>query len=200
MVAVGFGQGITRRRVLAGSAAFLGSAAMTSLLRRSSLTAIVVDQMRSAKIPGLALGIARHGRVLSAEGHGFADLELRRPVTADSMFHVASVTKTVTATAIMMLVDAGRLGLDDAIDDHLDFVVRNPVHPATPITVRHLLMHVSSISDDTYYEIDFRTPNADSTLLLRTFLKDYLATTGAETPASSPRSTSTQSQRRVSRC
>ena len=90
------------------------------------------------------------------------------------MFHLASVTKTVTATAVMMLVEAGKIDLDAPANRYLDFDVINPDHPTVAITVRHLLMHISSISDETYYKVDFRTSGKDSPLRLDTFLRDYL--------------------------
>jgi CubicO group peptidase (beta-lactamase class C family) len=142
------------------------------------LGAFVVDQMRQANIPGLALGVACNGAVRLVQGYGHADIEHRRPVTTETMFHIASVTKTVTATAIMQLVDAGILGLDEPVGGHLDFPLRNPHHPDMSITFRHLLMHTSSISDANYYAIDFRQRGRDSTMSLAEFLKDYLAPDG----------------------
>ncbi|HEY0307828.1 MAG TPA: serine hydrolase, partial [Acidobacteriaceae bacterium] len=86
---------------------------------------------------------------------------------------------TVTATGAMMLVEAGRIRLDDPVNAHLDFEVVNPAHPDAQITVRHLLMHLSSISDETYYNVDFQTSGGDSPLALRDFLKSYLVPGGA---------------------
>lgn len=142
------------------------------------LDAFVADQMRQASIPGLALGVASNGAVRFVQGYGHADIEQRRPVTTQTMFHIASVTKTVTATAIMQLADAGRLSLDEAVGGYLDFPLRNPHHPDVSITFRHLLMHTSSISDANYYAIDFRQRGRDSTIPLAEFLKDYLAPGG----------------------
>lgn len=138
----------------------------------------MADQLKTSNVPGCAVGLAARGRTLLAKGYGFANLASRRPVTAASMFHIASVTKTVTATAIMRLAELGRLTIDDAVEQHLDFTVRNPTHPDTPITIRHLLTHTSGIVDDTYYKVDFRTHGRDSSLALDALMKAYLVRGG----------------------
>ncbi|SNS60174.1 CubicO group peptidase, beta-lactamase class C family [Sphingopyxis indica] len=135
--------------------------------------------MRTAAIPCLAVGLARNGHVRFARGYGLADVARRKRVTVDSIFHLASVTKTVTATGITMLVEDGRLALDEPVNRHLDFAVANPFAPDVPITVRQLQMHISSISDATYYEVDFRTPGRGSPLALGDFLRDCLVPGGA---------------------
>jgi CubicO group peptidase (beta-lactamase class C family) len=174
---------ISRRRLLAaGLAAFVLPSFGRQLDRliESSPTfdAFVAKQMRLAKIPGLAVGLARAGVVRLARGYGYADIDRRRPVTAETLFHLASVTKTVTATAIMQLAEAGRLSMDEPVARHLDFPLANPRHPDVPITFRHLLMHTSSISDAKYYEVDFREQGRDATLPLADFLKEYLVPGG----------------------
>ena len=143
-----------------------------------ALDAFVAAQMARAGIPGLAAGVARDGKVRLARGYGFADLASRRPVTADTMFHIASVTKTVTATAIMRLAQAGKLELDQPVARHLDFPLNNPHHPGAQVTFRHLLTHTSGISDAKYYEIDFRNRGGDATLALGDMLKGYLVPGG----------------------
>lgn len=142
------------------------------------LDAFVAVQMARAGIPGLAAGVARNGQVRLARGYGFADLASRRPVTADTMFHIASVTKTVTATAIMRLAQAGKLDLDRPVAPHLGFPLTNPHHPGAQVTFRHLLTHTSGISDARYYEIDFRRRGADASLPLGELLKGYLVPSG----------------------
>lgn len=162
----------------------VASVAMASTVRAGSpgtrtLDTFITGQMRAGAIPGLAIGVATAGRVRFAKGYGMADLAGRRRVTPDSMFHIASVTKTVTATGIMMLVEDGRVALDAPVNNYIDFNVVNPNTPQTPITVRHLLMHMSSISDETYYKVDFRTPGRDYPMALDDFLRSYLVPGGS---------------------
>lgn len=142
------------------------------------IDAFVRDEMEKAKIPGLALGLVRNGSVQLTRGYGVADMTSRRPVTVDTMFHIASITKTVTATAVVSLAEAGRLDLDEPVNRHLDFRLANPAHPDAPITFRHLLMHVSGISDQTYYKVDFRERGRDAVTPLAKFLNDYLVPGG----------------------
>lgn len=173
--------------LLKGRRGFLGlmagAIAAPSALRakpvpNSGFDAFMTDQLKTSGVPGCAVGLAVRGRMVLARGYGFANLARRRRVTAASMFHIASVTKTVTATAIIRLAELGRLTIDDAVERHLDFPVRNPAYPDAPITIRHLLMHMSSISDDTYYKVDFRTHGRDSPLALDALMEAYLVPGG----------------------
>ena len=97
--------------------------------------------------PGFAAGLIRDRKLSWTWGYGFADVESSTPMTADTLLNVASVSKTVTATAVLQLVEQQRLGLDDDLNTHLGFSVRNPAHPTTPITARQLLTHRASILD-----------------------------------------------------
>jgi CubicO group peptidase (beta-lactamase class C family) len=100
-------------------------------------------QMDRHKIPGLSLAVVKDGRVVYEKTYGLANLELNVPVTADTLFQIQSITKTFTAAALMLLVEEGKLSLDDPVSKHLD---------GTPdtwkaITLRHLLNHTSGIKD-----------------------------------------------------
>ncbi|AXI04728.1 class A beta-lactamase-related serine hydrolase [Aquirhabdus parva] len=173
---------IRRRRFLAAGLAAVTLPAFGKVtdVHASSdeLDAFIRGEMSRANIPGMAVGIARKGEVRLTRGYGFAEIEHRRAVTVDTLFHIASVTKTVTATAVMRLAESGKFHLDDSVAGHLDFPLINPHHPDAPITFRQLLMHTSSISDAKYYDIDFRQHGRDSTVLLGDFLKDYLVAGG----------------------
>jgi CubicO group peptidase (beta-lactamase class C family) len=99
-------------------------------------------QMKSQSIPGLALGIARNGRLVKAEGYGIADLDHDVPVTADTVFEVASITKQFTASLIMMLVEQGRLRLDDKVSAYLT----DPPDAWRDVTIYHLLTHTAGLA------------------------------------------------------
>lgn len=169
----------TRRTVLA--VALAGPALAGPTLAPASpggLDGLIAAQMKRAAIPGLSAAVTRRGRTLYARGHGFADLAQSRPVTARTMFHIASVTKTVTATAVMQLVGRGRLALDEPVAPHVDFRLAHPRFAERAITFRQLLTHTSGISDARYYEIDFRRRGADAVQPLGDFLRQYLAPGG----------------------
>jgi D-alanyl-D-alanine carboxypeptidase len=95
--------------------------------------------------PGAAIVVTRGGRTLYSGGRGLADLESRRPITADSVFRYASITKQFTAAAILRLVEQGRISLDDPVSRFFpDFP-----QPGASATVRQLLNHTSGIRDYT---------------------------------------------------
>lgn len=97
--------------------------------------------------PGLALGIVHKGELIWAKAYGTADQASGDPVTLDTRFRIASISKTFTATAILQLRDARHLRLDDPVADHLDwFTVQ--YEDAPPITIRHLLTHTSGLPRD----------------------------------------------------
>jgi CubicO group peptidase (beta-lactamase class C family) len=99
-------------------------------------------QMTSQSIPGLALGIARNGRLVKAEGYGIADLDHDVPVTVDTVFEVASITKQFTASLIMLLVEQGRLRLDDKVNAYLT----DPPDAWRDVTIYHLLTHTAGLA------------------------------------------------------
>ena len=104
-------------------------------------------RVRQRHQPGLALGIVQGGELLWGKGYGLADLEAQTPVTLDTRFRIASITKTFTATGILQLRDAGKLGLDDPVSQHLDwFDLR--FEDAPEITLRNLLTHSSGLPRD----------------------------------------------------
>jgi D-alanyl-D-alanine carboxypeptidase len=98
-------------------------------------------QLAKQHIPGFTVGIVEHGKLVSARGYGQADIELNAPVTKDTVFEIGSMTKQFTATLVMMLVEQGKIGLDDKISKYLD----HTPDAWKDITVRHLLTHTSGI-------------------------------------------------------
>ncbi len=116
-----------------------------------SVDRFVVAEMRRQRIPGLALAVISRGRVVKARGYGFANVELRVPATDSTMFQSGSVGKQFTAAGILLLVEDGKLGLDDPITKHL------PEGESLwhDVTVRQLLTHTSGIPE---YEESAQAP------------------------------------------
>jgi len=135
----------------------------------------VTDGLATTNTPGMSVAAVRGGRTLFSHGYGYADVETARHVTADTAFQIASVSKTVTGTAMMMLWQDGCFKLDDPIAPHLDFAVAHPKFPDVPITFRHLLTHTSGISDGVYDTLEFTQA---TTPPLRDFLASYLSPGG----------------------
>ncbi|HEY1171128.1 MAG TPA: serine hydrolase domain-containing protein [Verrucomicrobiae bacterium] len=110
-------------------------------------------------ISGAVTLVARNGQLAALDVVGYSDLATKKPLRADDMFWIASMTKPMTATAIMMLQDEGKLSVDDPVEKHLpefknqwlvdsqskDGMVLK--RPARPITLRDLLTHTSGIGD-----------------------------------------------------
>lgn len=96
----------------------------------------------------MAYAVVKDDQLLLSNALGMADEDLATPATASTRYLIASVSKTVTATALMQLYEQGRFGLDQDINRYLPFSVRNPSYPDDSITFRMLLSHTSSISDD----------------------------------------------------
>jgi CubicO group peptidase (beta-lactamase class C family) len=97
----------------------------------------------TADTPGCAVGVSKDGREVLTRAYGSADLEHDVPNTPDTIFEAGSVSKQFTATAILLLAQAGKLKVDDLVSKHL------PELPdyGTPITLRHLLHHTSGLRD-----------------------------------------------------
>jgi CubicO group peptidase (beta-lactamase class C family) len=115
----------------------------------------IATWMEKQHVPGLAACIVKRDEVVWSSGYGMANLTERIPFTPDQcLFQIASITKVITATAIMQLRDKGLLKLDEDVNNFLEFSVRNPKYPDKPITFRHLLTHTSSINDsDAIYSV-----------------------------------------------
>jgi len=104
---------------------------------------LVKWEMERQGIPGLSLAVVRDGQVVLAQGYGLANVELGVAATPQTVYQLQSLTKSFTATGIMMLVEEGKVGLDDKIGKHLAV----PTDRWKNITVRHLLTHTSGIKD-----------------------------------------------------
>lgn len=101
----------------------------------------VADVMQAERIPGLAVSLTQDGRTVYEQGFGRVDLDSGRPVTPETIFGIASVTKSFTAMAIMQLAEAGQLAPDDPVLKYLpQFTMPAPTEPGS-ITISHLLSH-----------------------------------------------------------
>ena len=104
---------------------------------------LVVSYVADHHVPGLSLAVIDRGHVILTQGYGLADVENNVPASADTVYRIASISKSVTATAAMKLVDAGKLDLDAPIQRYCPDFPRKP----WPITARELLSHQSGIRD-----------------------------------------------------
>jgi len=114
----------------------------------SAVTEFVKAEMQRQHIPGLSLLVARNGNIVLAEGFGLSNVELQVPVKPESVFQSGSVGKQFTATAVMTLVEEGKIALDDPLTKYF------PDAPSSwqQVTVRNLLSHTAGFGD---YPKDF---------------------------------------------
>jgi CubicO group peptidase (beta-lactamase class C family) len=121
---------------------------------------LVRAEMQQQHIPGLTLLVSRNGKPVRAEGYGLANIELSVPTRPESIFQSGSVGKQFTATAVMMLVEAGKVGLEDPLTKYF------PDAPASwrQVTVRELLSHTAGFTDYPK-DFDFRKDYTEQDLL-----------------------------------
>jgi CubicO group peptidase (beta-lactamase class C family) len=119
----------------------------------SDLDGIMEGALRQYNSPGGSLAVAINGRLVYAKGFGFANLDRRERATANTLFNVASVTKTISTIGILTLHDAGKLNLDTPLYDLLGRppLPRRPDPRMYQVTVRHLLHHSAGWNDDSAY-------------------------------------------------
>jgi CubicO group peptidase (beta-lactamase class C family) len=103
----------------------------------------VREQMHLRHVPGLALAVVRDGHVIKESGYGLASVELDVPVSPSTVFEIGSISKQITATAVMMLVEEGKLSLDDPISK---YIAESPAS-WRGVSVRHLLTHTSGLKN-----------------------------------------------------
>jgi len=124
-------------------------------LNAAQLDSFIYSKMEQQHWPGLSMCIVRDGEIIQNGSFGFANIEQNIEVSDSTIFLIASISKTVTATALMQLYEDDEFGLDDNINNYLrpELQIINPYFPDDSITFRQLLTHTSSIDYD--YGLDF---------------------------------------------
>src|SRR3984893_1938662 len=118
--------------------------------KMSAIDHYVDAEMRREHVPGIAVGIYSRGQILLAKGYGLANIELNVPVKAETIFQSGSVGKQFASAAVMMLVEEGKVGLDDSIVKYFP----NAPESWKPILIKNLLSHTSGLAE---YETPERT-------------------------------------------
>ena len=154
-----------------------GAGAQTSGAVNSSALATFVDSLMASemardRIPGAAFVFVQDGRVLLQRGYGLADVARQRRVVPEStIWRVGSISKVFTATAVMQLVDRGKVELDVPVDRYLRRVTIPTTYPE-PVTSRHLLDHTAGFDE---IRPGTQAASADAVLPLPRFLENRLA-------------------------
>ena len=134
----------------------------------------IKTQMAQRRIPGLVVAITRNGKVGKQEAYGIANVELNAPVRNESVFEIGSVTKQFTSALILLLVEEGKLSLDDKVTRFFESAPES----WKEITIRHLLTHTSGLKN--YTDL----PGFEATKKLNA--QKFVATLGAHVLESKP--------------
>jgi serine beta-lactamase-like protein LACTB, mitochondrial len=117
--------------------------AQTASQQAPAINRLIAAYVADHHVPGLSVAVIDRGHVILSQGYGLADVENSVPATADTVYRIASMSKSITATAAMKLVEAGKLDLDAPIQKYCPDFPKKP----WPITARELLSHQSGIRD-----------------------------------------------------
>ncbi|MEG0773078.1 serine hydrolase [Clostridium sp.] len=129
-----------------------------------NLDKVIKEFMDNEPIPGLTVGVVYNKEVIYTKGFGVKNVETRESVTENSLFHMASVSKTFVATGIMQLVQQGKINLDSRLVEYLPYFQLNDER-YKKITIRQLLNHISGMPDVEDYE--WNNPQYDEGALER---------------------------------
>ena len=138
-----------RRMLRPLSVLFLALLILPDRLAADSIDDYLAREMALRKIPGLGLAVARDGAVARLSSYGLANVETGSPVTADSIFAIASLDKQITATALVKAAELGKLRLDDPVSQWIDIHLPGA-------TLRQLVSHLSGLPDDTVPSVEGR--------------------------------------------
>lgn len=130
--------------------------------------------MNTHKAVGLAVAAVYKGETIYSNAFGYRDRENKIAYKEDDLLRIASISKTFVATSIMQLVEQGKLSLDADVSTLMGFNARNPYYSSTIVTVRMLLSHTSSLSDDNGYStFDLINPSVSSSNSIRRCWNNY---------------------------
>ena len=152
----------------------LSMVAPVPVLAQNAATLAEIDRVMEhyrldAHIPGMVWGVVKDGKLVHVKGAGVQDLEAKRPVTPDSLFRIASMTKAFTALSILKLRDDGKLALDAPAETYVPELkaLKYPTEDSPKIRVRELLTHTAGfVTDDPWGDRQTPLPEADFARLL----------------------------------
>ena len=116
-----------------------------------NLTLIIKKVMKEHAIPGLSLGVVKDNKLVFVQGFGYENLHSKKPVTKNTIFHLASISKTFVSTAIMQLVEQGKIDLDEKVTMYLPYFKMADM-TYKEVTIRQMLSHNSGMPNSNDYE------------------------------------------------
>lgn len=125
----------------------------------SSADSAIQVIMGSHKVMGMSVAVVKKSKLVYAQSFGLKNQETKTALNNSDIFRIASISKSFSATAIMQLVEKRMISLDDDMSKLVGFIIRNPKYPETPITLKMVLSHRSSINDSQgYFSLDAINP------------------------------------------
>lgn len=125
----------------------------------SSADSAIQVIMGSHKVMGMSVAVVKKNELVYAQSFGLKNQETKTALNNSDIFRIASISKSFSATAIMQLVEKRLISLDDDMSKLVGFIIRNPKYPETPITLKMVLSHRSSINDSQgYFSLDAINP------------------------------------------
>ena len=132
---------------------------LKSMAQESKADVAIQQIMQENPVMGFSVAVVKNNKMIYNKSFGFKDAETKTPLSNENIFRIASISKSFSATAVMQLIEAKKLSLDQDVSELLGFKVRNPKFPETVITLRLMLSHLSSINDDQgYFSLDSINP------------------------------------------
>lgn len=130
--------------------------------RFSKVRELIINEVTSRRVPSIVVAVAEDGKIVWEEAFGWADVGNRVRATPNTIYRLGSISKTITATGLMLLVEEGKVDLDRPAVDYLPDDVRPRVYEGEirDITVRHLLNHRSGMPPyaESFFEDDSESP------------------------------------------
>jgi len=151
---------------------------LVDVSNKEELENVIESAFNLYQMPGLAYLAVKNDSVVISGAMGYANVKDKIPFTPQTRMIIASISKTIIATAIMQLVENGRIDINEDINQYLPFTVRNPKYPNEPITTKMLLTHTSSITDGGYISAFYLYGFVDYPVTLLNFEKEYLSENG----------------------
>jgi CubicO group peptidase (beta-lactamase class C family) len=134
-----------------------------SIAQSLTIESTIKKIMQDNPTVGLSVAVVKDNQIIYNQSFGVRDVERQLPLTNQSIFRIASISKSFTTTAIMQLIAKKQLQLDQDISELVGFKVRNPKYPNKVITLKMVLSHRSSINDsEGYFSLDAIDPSKNS--------------------------------------
>ena len=131
---------------------FLSVTLFVRISAQSSLDTKLQNIKTQYQVVGMSVAVVKGDTIAFSKGYGLRDVGRTLPVNDSTVYRIASISKMITASALMILYEQGLFSLDDDVSSYLGFTLRNPNYPNDVITFRKILSHTSSLRDGTGYD------------------------------------------------